>query len=166
MMEELRDAAFHVWYRNGRNIQRMREMLEKMDYVPPTRQTLYKWRDADNWEERAVTLDAKRQAAFDAQALSIDERVLTRINDRIDEYDEYFKAHSDKPDAQRTFAYTGLEKLAYDLAQASLSYRRGVFGEFYEDIKEFFGVHNPVVAEAIEDAAATYIKHIEEKIGT
>jgi hypothetical protein len=110
--QRVRELAFRVWRECGQNwSETERRLRNEHDLRKLTRERLYDWAKADNWQERAARLEHEEQRQEFAKLLGR-EAVLADLMRQKRAYEDYFEvcAASTKVDNPAVTAYTNLCK--------------------------------------------------------
>lgn len=107
---EVKEKAFLFWY-DTRNDSEVVRLLSNAGYSI-TRTTIASWREKYDWQERAESIDIKKQAAQDV-SISFEESLLLDLQKQKERYDVYFdNLPAGKVDNQAMYVYNQLcEKL-------------------------------------------------------
>lgn len=107
---EIKEQAFLFWY-NERNDSEVVRLLKMAGYNI-TRTTIASWREKYDWQERAESIDIKKQSAQDV-SISFEESLLLDLQKQKERYDVYFDSlETGKVDNQAMYVYNQLcEKL-------------------------------------------------------
>ena len=107
---EVKEKAFLFWY-DTRNDSEVVRLLKQAGYSI-TRTTISSWREKYDWQERAESIDIKKQAAQDV-SISFEESLLLDLQKQKERYDVYFdNLPAGKVDNQAMYVYNQLcEKL-------------------------------------------------------
>lgn len=109
-----RELAYRVWCENGQHIKKTVDALNKQHDFGITRQSLAKWRDEYDWENRAARAE---RAANEIEDACSDEAMLSSLVEERDRIKTYLNslAPGVKPDPQLIHALKGVVQTIQDI---------------------------------------------------
>jgi len=142
-----RALAFRVWRQSNQNESETLRRLESEHEWPLSRQTLYDWRDAEGWVQRAAALDAEE--AQRARAQQLDRAgVLASLEVQRQRYEVYFSelASSNEVDPKATGAYANLARVILsikrDMDEGAGLNRLELAMEVVQGLSQFIAEHH------------------------
>lgn len=113
-MAQLKERAYGLW-KSCRNLSAVHRRLNKDGYVI-SRQSLHKWKEDHDWENRAAKSEA--EAAALADATSADAMIASLLKQK-ERYEAYLDSLSiGEVDTQAVYAFNGILKTIVQIQQA------------------------------------------------
>lgn len=113
---KVRELAFRLWRESAQNVsEALRRLQAEYGYTKLTRQTLYEWMQAGDWQDRAARLQSEEDRA-EMQKLLGRERILADLDAQKRRYETYLDAlPPTEVDNAATTAYANLCKVIMSL---------------------------------------------------
>lgn len=142
-----RELAYRLWRENGQSIVSTVKALEKEYGYEITRQSLSKWRDEYDWEERAARAEAAEKERASATS---DSSIMDSLLKRREQYEAYFESLPlGQVDNQAVYGYNSVLKTILDVRKETAVFKVDEFAKFFRELIEFLKSSDPDAASIV-----------------